>query len=868
MDRHWPHAASLWPLALAHAFGWPRSQWSPRPLPGSSTTPSALATGSTSRAVLTPPRPSNSAPSTSGAWPPHPGWHNPWVALLFYLKVSELDSVLAPVWGSLWGNLVLTVAALGTVAAWIAEKAASHRRALAWTLLLWLPVPFYAWSVAYGSVPIFFPAWWPYTWYNTRYGLELLPALALGLGFAASSAAAALAALQVPRIAQLLPDIVFALLFALAGLNATGLVRQEPIVYVESTKNLDARLPYDQAIPPLLQDLLSTFPRGTVLMNTQPILKSSPSPAFPCAKPSTRAISTLWRVALEAPASHAAIVVAFDGDEVDRAVKAHPEGFTLPAALPLRTSPRRRSIPLRRSSIARRSQNSALQISTSALQVRKLARPAGVRQNAAIRPRNLTFETWHLYHAVGRKIDSLHQGPRLRQRFSDRRRKTPPQDHDRAELTRRLCQRNTGIGADGIEFFAWTNLIARTGTRPGPAPAASACTTPTAPSPKSAATARAAWPRGWPKLSAPSLATSSKSLTDAGLRICRIDSVHNGDTFTVEVTTGMGVPSFVPHTLKLLDGVEIIGVEVSTGNPHFVILVDNAAFTVAGQILASDRRRNLRAPRFSPPDQRGICAHRERTARSRFASSSAAWGQPLLPAPAAPPRPQRRWRCAAAFRRSRSSLPAARRPLHGTVPATELYLTGSGRAHRPRRGMVTWRACSNHRLSQRALPSASSRPRLPRNLSASSAASPPCSIWALRPSRAPTLCFASRSTLPELPQQRLADLHAAFADPDTGAIMCPPRRLRFELPARRPRPRNHRRASQAVFRLQRPHRHSTPPARRAGPARLSRPHARRRFLSSKTACISKAFAPHSPASLTASAPPKACASSSPPHKDL
>ena len=27
--------------------------------------------------------------------------------------------------------------------------------------------------------------------------------------------------------------------------------------------------------------------------------------------------------------------------------------------------------------------------------------------------------------------------------------------HDRAALTRRLCQRNTGIGADGIEFFAW-----------------------------------------------------------------------------------------------------------------------------------------------------------------------------------------------------------------------------------------------------------------------------------------------------------------------------------------------------------------------------------------------------------------------------
>jgi len=28
--------------------------------------------------------------------------------------------------------------------------------------------------------------------------------------------------------------------------------------------------------------------------------------------------------------------------------------------------------------------------------------------------------------------------------------------HDWANLTRRLCARNTGIGADGIEFFAWT----------------------------------------------------------------------------------------------------------------------------------------------------------------------------------------------------------------------------------------------------------------------------------------------------------------------------------------------------------------------------------------------------------------------------
>jgi hypothetical protein len=52
------------------------------------------------------------------------------------------------------------------------------------------------------------------------------------------------------------------------------------------------------------------------------------SPAFRCARPSTRATSEFYRDALAAPAAHAAIVLAFDGDEIDQAVKAHPEGLT------------------------------------------------------------------------------------------------------------------------------------------------------------------------------------------------------------------------------------------------------------------------------------------------------------------------------------------------------------------------------------------------------------------------------------------------------------------------------------------------------------------------------------------------------------
>ncbi len=83
--------------------------------------------------------------------------------------------------GARWGKWLLAFSVLGTIWAWLIAR----RRAFLWALLLWLPVPFYAYSVAYGSVPIFLPPWWPHSWYNTRYGLELLPAFALGLGFLA-----------------------------------------------------------------------------------------------------------------------------------------------------------------------------------------------------------------------------------------------------------------------------------------------------------------------------------------------------------------------------------------------------------------------------------------------------------------------------------------------------------------------------------------------------------------------------------------------------------------------------------------------------------------------------------------------------------
>lgn len=153
---------------------------------------------------------------------------------------------------------------------------------------------------------------------------------------------------------------------------------------------------------------------------------------------------------------------------------------------------------------------------------------------------------------------------------------------DWAALTRRLCARNTGVGADGIEFFSWINKSGA-GARSGRIRLHNADGS-VAEISGNGTRCVAAW------MAAEVGAQAGDTLeieTDAGLRVCRVDAVHAAGAFTVEVTTGMGVPQFRQRTVTIPGGVQVPGVEVSTGNPHFVILVDNPQFTVDGQTWQS-----------------------------------------------------------------------------------------------------------------------------------------------------------------------------------------------------------------------------------------------------------------------------------------
>jgi hypothetical protein len=255
------------------------------------------------------------ARTTTGSGPPHPGWHNPWVSLLFFVKCGEMDA--AP---EAWGNFLLYTSILGTVWGWLTSRG----KGFAWTLFLWLPVPFYAYSVSFGSVPIFLPVWWPHSFYNTRYGMEMLPGFALGVAFAAG--------FLISAAREFKPKLVLyatTVLLAAVVICDWSVLRDRPLTYIEGTKNIESRRTFEEEIPPVLRSLVAQHPGSPVLMGTSVYPNLVAFTGIPLRQTINESDRGYFSDALANPAKHAAIVVAFDGDEIDKAVKAHPEGLRL-----------------------------------------------------------------------------------------------------------------------------------------------------------------------------------------------------------------------------------------------------------------------------------------------------------------------------------------------------------------------------------------------------------------------------------------------------------------------------------------------------------------------------------------------------------
>ena len=78
----------------------------------------------------------------------------------------------------------------------------------------------------------------------------------------------------------------------------------------------------------MLRRLVAERPGGSVLMNTSVYPELVAYTGIPLRQTINESDQYIYREALAAPAAHAAVVLAFDGDEVDLAVKANPEELT------------------------------------------------------------------------------------------------------------------------------------------------------------------------------------------------------------------------------------------------------------------------------------------------------------------------------------------------------------------------------------------------------------------------------------------------------------------------------------------------------------------------------------------------------------
>ncbi|HEX4582398.1 MAG TPA: hypothetical protein VH139_10065 [Acidobacteriaceae bacterium] len=240
-------------------------------------------------------------------------YHRPVVATLYFLKAAELGAVVPYA-----TQLVFLLSLAGMAFLWV------RRRSVALTAasLLWLPLPFYTYSVAYGSVPLFIPVWFPHSWYNTRYGMEMLPAFALFTAAALEGLAMWRPGFAPEGWERWMVPLAAALIVA----NSVLLLRAGPLVFQEAVENSRTRIPFEQ----MLANWLRILPSGkTLLMYTSEHIGAVQQAGIPLRDIINEGDYYEWNAALKDPAAKADYVIALDGDAVANAVATHPQGLTL-----------------------------------------------------------------------------------------------------------------------------------------------------------------------------------------------------------------------------------------------------------------------------------------------------------------------------------------------------------------------------------------------------------------------------------------------------------------------------------------------------------------------------------------------------------
>ncbi len=260
----------------------------------------------------------------------HPGTGNPLLAGMYFLKSAEDNLADNELLQRAW----ILVAVTGIIAAVFIrvrhpDSSTESATAVWWSLLLLLlPIAFYSLSVAYGGVPIFVPQWWPFSYYNVRYGLQLLPAFAAALAIVVHLAVRSNT--WNPKLRTVCVLGVYVLVIA----SYASIWRATPVSLKEAKVNMRTRNQLETQLAIWLRKLPSNSTLLMYLGDHVGALQQAGIPLKRVINEGNHRVwkqtdpDGLWEHALADPAHYADYVVAFQGDPVWQAVQAsHPHAL-------------------------------------------------------------------------------------------------------------------------------------------------------------------------------------------------------------------------------------------------------------------------------------------------------------------------------------------------------------------------------------------------------------------------------------------------------------------------------------------------------------------------------------------------------------
>jgi hypothetical protein len=242
--------------------------------------------------------------------PSHPGMNDVALAAIYFVKCAEINVAN--------GRLAF----LWLLLAFGATTALAFRHRLATSALLWSPIAFYALSIAYGGVPLYMPDWYPYSAYNVRYGLQLLPAFAVLAPVAVLMIAERLRNVTSRRVTALTITVLFVWSYA-------SLWHAQPVCYREAFINSRTRLAFESQ----LASQLSRLPAGSSFLmylgNHVGALQQAGIPLRRSVNEGNHRVwvqpsdpNGIWERSLAHPPEFVDYVVAMDGDPVADAMRA------------------------------------------------------------------------------------------------------------------------------------------------------------------------------------------------------------------------------------------------------------------------------------------------------------------------------------------------------------------------------------------------------------------------------------------------------------------------------------------------------------------------------------------------------------------